>query len=226
MTILYEEFRPHAEYFAKILGSDIDVVSNYIELTHKLRERPDEVLVVFGPGTPLSEAVTFASDSRMSQPHLGVLLLRPRLDVGVMTEALRAGVREVLDAADAEGIVNAGARSVELSARMLGASSPPALRVSEDGEQPPPMGRVITVFAAKGGCGKTTSPPTSPWRWPTGGPRRVCLIDLDLAFGDVAIMLQLAPDSDDRRRHRGRRPHRRDRSPHAADPVPPRDWTC
>jgi pilus assembly protein CpaE len=193
MTILYEEFRAHAEHFAAILGTETHTVSNYTELTHRLRERSDEMLVVFGPGTPLSEAVMFASDVRVSRPHLGVLLLRPHLDVRVMTEALRAGVREVVDASDTEGIVAAGARSIELSLHMLGTSTPPVARAAEDGDAPPPAGRVITVFAAKGGCGKTTIATNLAVALAETG-RRVCIVDLDLAFGDVAIMLQLVPE--------------------------------
>ena len=54
--------------------------------------------------------------------------------------------------------------------------------------------RVITVFAAKGGCGKTTIATNLAVALADGGQRRVCLIDLDLAFGDVAIMLQLDPE--------------------------------
>jgi Flp pilus assembly CpaE family ATPase len=53
---------------------------------------------------------------------------------------------------------------------------------------------VVTVFAAKGGCGKTTLATNIAVALAAGGARRVCLIDLDLAFGDVAIMLQLIPE--------------------------------
>jgi pilus assembly protein CpaE len=52
---------------------------------------------------------------------------------------------------------------------------------------------VVTVFAAKGGCGKTTLATNIAVALAAGGSRRVGLIDLDLAFGDVAIALQLFP---------------------------------
>jgi pilus assembly protein CpaE len=54
--------------------------------------------------------------------------------------------------------------------------------------------RIITVFAAKGGCGKSTLATNLAVALAAGGSRRVGLIDLDLAFGDVAIMLQLVPE--------------------------------
>jgi pilus assembly protein CpaE len=193
MTILYEEFRPHAQHFSTMLGPNVTIAASYDELLAKLDENPDELLVVFGPGTPLSEAVAFASEQRLDQPHLGVLLLRPHLDVGVMSEALRSGVREVLDANDPNAIIQASARSYELSVRMRGAA--PVAHVGETDENGESVGegRVITVFAAKGGCGKTTIATNLAVALAAAG-RRVCIVDLDLAFGDVAIMLQLVPE--------------------------------
>jgi pilus assembly protein CpaE len=54
-------------------------------------------------------------------------------------------------------------------------------------------GRVVTVFSAKGGCGKTTLATNLAVALADRGRRQVCLLDLDLAFGDVAIALQLFP---------------------------------
>jgi pilus assembly protein CpaE len=56
-----------------------------------------------------------------------------------------------------------------------------------------PEGRVVTVFSAKGGCGKTTIATNLGAALANGGQARVCLVDLDLAFGDIAIALQLVP---------------------------------
>ena len=55
-------------------------------------------------------------------------------------------------------------------------------------------GRIITVFAAKGGCGKTTLATNLAMVLHDCGPHRVCLLDLDLEFGDVASMLDLRPE--------------------------------
>jgi pilus assembly protein CpaE len=49
------------------------------------------------------------------------------------------------------------------------------------------------VFSAKGGCGKTTLATNLAVALADRGRRQVCLVDLDLAFGDVAIALQLFP---------------------------------
>jgi pilus assembly protein CpaE len=53
---------------------------------------------------------------------------------------------------------------------------------------------VLTVFSPKGGVGKTTMSVNLALALNDNGTNRVCLVDLDLAFGDVAITLQMIPE--------------------------------
>jgi len=53
-------------------------------------------------------------------------------------------------------------------------------------------GKILTVFSAKGGVGKTTVATNLSAQLAKIG-HKVCLVDLDLAFGDVAIALQIFP---------------------------------
>jgi pilus assembly protein CpaE len=55
------------------------------------------------------------------------------------------------------------------------------------------QGRVVTVFSPKGGVGKTTTAVNLALALTEKGARKVCLVDLDLAFGDVAITMQVFP---------------------------------
>jgi pilus assembly protein CpaE len=190
MTVLYEPLRQQAQHLAMLVGGDIHTAVTLDEVATLINTDRDELLVIFGPGVPLSEAVSFASAQRVVRPALGVVLLRPHLDLGVLSEALRAGVREVADINDPAAVLAACARSQNLSRQIRGGPT----RVAEAENGPAPDGRVITVFAAKGGCGKTTLATNLAISLAQGGSRRVCIIDLDLAFGDVAIMLQLVPE--------------------------------
>ena len=52
-------------------------------------------------------------------------------------------------------------------------------------------GRVYSVFSTKGGCGRTTIATNLAFALHAVG-KRVCLLDLDLGFGDVATTLRLS----------------------------------
>ncbi len=92
-------------------------------------------------------------------------------------------MREVVPAGDHAALAAACRRSYEVSRRML---APPPREEST-------LGQIVTVFAAKGGCGKTTLAINTGVALARQTGARVCVMDLDLAFGDVAISLQLAP---------------------------------
>jgi pilus assembly protein CpaE len=143
--------------------------------------------VVLGPSIDQGAACRLAEVMRVSRPSLGIILVRQRIDTAVLAEALRAGVREVVDARDLSGL-NAAVRrwrSVATAIEERVAGRTIDLRDTS--------GRVVTVFSAKGGCGKTTLATNLAAALADRGRREVCLVDLDLAFGDVAIALQLFP---------------------------------
>lgn len=190
MTILYEPHRRDAQQIAQLLGSDAHTAATPADLAALLTQYPGEHLAVLGAGVELGDALAIAAEYRVSRPSLGVILIRDRLDVGLLGEAIRAGVREVVATSDPAGLLAACARSLEVS-RQMAPSTPRRPGVPGVAEFD---ARVITVFAAKGGCGKTTLATNIAVALASGGARRVGLIDLDLAFGDVAIMLQLVPE--------------------------------
>jgi pilus assembly protein CpaE len=185
MTLLVEPNPELAQTLAFAVGGQVTVIDAVHEVTRQLEQDPSELLVVLGPQVEQSLAFGLAEDLRLNRPHVGVVLLRRRVDVVIMGHALRAGVREVVDPEDLTALGAACSRSIEISRRHAGTSG-----LSADAT---PEGRVVTVFSAKGGCGKTTVATNLAASLAAGGEARVCIVDLDLAFGDVAIVLQLVP---------------------------------
>lgn len=55
-------------------------------------------------------------------------------------------------------------------------------------------GRIVTVFSPKGGTGKTVVATNLAAAFAKDGKRKTLLIDLDLQFGDAAIMLGIEPE--------------------------------
>jgi pilus assembly protein CpaE len=162
-----------------------DIVDELADLETHLPRNPETLLVVIGATVDLDQALTFTAYQRVQRPVVGVLLLRRGLDPDTLARAMRAGVREVVDELDVEGIRNSAARSVDLSKALS-----TTMRVSGDVTQ---RAKIITVFAGKGGCGKSVVATNLAAALSADGSRRVLLADLDLQFGDVAIMLQLPP---------------------------------
>ncbi|WP_432880144.1 AAA family ATPase [Kribbella sp. CA-245084] len=168
-------------------GDDVLSVERLDDVLRALMDDPAEDLVVVGPRIAPDEALGFAAHLRLERPTTGVILVREHVDVELLTEALRAGVREVVSAGDTASLVAACERSRALSERARA-----ELRSPYDVD-PGQRGKVVTVFAAKGGCGKTTIAVNLAAALATVEDQQVCLVDLDLAFGDVAISVQLDP---------------------------------
>jgi pilus assembly protein CpaE len=163
-----------------------DVVTSLEALRQHLEADPAEDTVVLGPTVDQTAAFRIAEQLRIWRPALGVILVRSRVDTGLLAEAMRAGVRDVVGERNIAGLHDAVRRTKGLAA---------AMREQAPGNAAPgrPRGRIITVFSAKGGCGKTTLATNMAAALADRGRREVCLVDLDLAFGDVAIALQLFP---------------------------------
>jgi Flp pilus assembly CpaE family ATPase len=143
---------------------------------------PHETLVIIGPRAVTADALAFAASLRMARPAVGVILARRDVDVELLMRALQSGVRDVVQVGDDPAMAAACRRSYEVTRRML---APPPDQETKPGE-------IVTVFGAKGGCGKTMLAVNLAVAIATQGAR-VCVVDLDLAFGDVAISVQLDP---------------------------------
>ena len=149
--------------------------------------------LVLGTNISEHEAFAVADYLRLHRPSLGVILVRNDVTTPLLQEALRAGLLDVLDRRDTIGLQSAIKRSAHLAAARRDQTPDQGVPAPAIVEQPPRRGRVITVFSAKGGSGKTTLATNLAATLADRGRRDVCIVDLDLAFGDVAITMQLFP---------------------------------
>jgi MinD-like ATPase involved in chromosome partitioning or flagellar assembly len=176
-----------SEELMQYLGSEVRTADDLSAAARLLDGDPAETLVVIGPHAPADEALGFASAMRMVRPAVGVILVREQADLALLNKALQSGVREVVQADDHAALAAACRRSRDVSWRILAATT-------TEHTGPKTDGKVITVFTAKGGVGKTMIAVNLGVVLARGGDNRVCVVDLDLASGDVAISLLLDPE--------------------------------
>ncbi len=188
MAVIVDLDPAGADTLNAALGGEALVLTSVDELRRHLDVQLDEDCVIVGPSVDQGTALALAESMRVTRPSLGFVLVRRRIDTSVLGEALRAGVREVVEERDIAGLSTAVRRT-----RALARAMRESVESTENFEQAGPRGRVITVFSAKGGCGKTTVSTNLAAVLADRGKRQVCLVDLDLAFGDVAIALQMFP---------------------------------
>jgi pilus assembly protein CpaE len=148
------------------------------ESTHRLRlDEPDVVLHTVLGRAHLAEELA-AIRSATAAP---VVLLAEEDDPGLLDEALDAEVADVIVLPQATERVAFTVRNV-------------ARRVGPNGDARSRRARVVTVFSPKGGTGKTVISTHLAAALAKHRRARTLLADLDLQFGDAAIMLGLEPE--------------------------------
>ncbi len=175
------------------LGMRAEPLESIDALEARLQGAP--TVVVLGPSC--ARADVLADLARMLQAHreIGTILVTDELSTDLLQTALRSGVNDVLAApVDAEQLAQAITRvadGLEVAAfTRPGDGSGEVGGPDDDGE----LGKVITVFSTKGGAGKSVIAANLAVvlaRRSTDKP--VVLVDADLQFGDIAVMLKLAP---------------------------------
>ncbi|WP_148614633.1 AAA family ATPase [Nocardioides rubriscoriae] len=181
MPVLVEPDAPTVTSLLKAMPSGAHGVNTPDRMMAWLDQHPDEYVVVLGPDVALDVALGICEDLRTSRPTVSVVLVVRTLDTPTLTQAMKSGARDVIQSDDVAAVGTAIRHAHELYEALRGPAG--ALHV----------GRVVTVFSPKGGVGKTTMAVNLALALTAGGARKVCLVDLDLAFGDVAITMQLFP---------------------------------
>ena len=143
------------------------------------------VVAVFGPG--FASPIGFQHVHRVTSSNsmLGVVFAVYELSTDVLQQALRAGARDA--------VVIGGEASLNQSVDRVGEllSGAATSRVQSPASRAGAPGRLISVFSTKGGVGKTCVAINVAAAMAKRSTEPVVLIDGDLQFGDVSVMLSL-----------------------------------
>jgi pilus assembly protein CpaE len=157
------------------------------ELVQHLRPgRP--VVAVFGPGLAVPYGFQQVNRLVSAYPELGAVFAVAEVTTEVLQYALRAGARDTVAVTETAVLSQSVARVGEL----LSGASPRVPAVQEVRGTP---GRLIAVFSTKGGVGKSTIAINMAVSMARRSGERVALVDGDLQFGDVAVLLGLPPQN-------------------------------
>ncbi|HWD45857.1 MAG TPA: P-loop NTPase [Actinomycetota bacterium] len=193
-VLIVEPYEKYATWLANALSGLTDRVVRAADPDEAMAavaaEGKDVLAAIFGPSIADRDALALAGALQQGAPDVSVLLIRRQESGELIRQALRVGVKDVLaSTSDETAIRTAAARAIEIARTLrgrLGGGAP-----TDAGDERAP-GKVATVFSSKGGCGKTFLATNLAVALSRGGAE-VALVDLDLHFGDVAIMLHLFP---------------------------------
>src|SRR4051812_1274463 len=104
MTAIVDLDATIAETLRAALGADAVVLPSMDALSRHLETQLGEDTVVVGPTVDLRSALDLAISMRLARPSLGVVLVRRRVDASVLGDALRAGVRDIVEERDLSGV--------------------------------------------------------------------------------------------------------------------------
>ena len=170
------------------LGNAVSSFALIDELVPHLNGEP--VVLVLGPSCASDGTLNLVERLIHGHRELGAILVAEELTTNLLQLALRAGVKDVLASpADDQQLHDA----IDRIAGSL--SSSPSMPLTDeplfdgDGE----LGQVVTVFSTKGGAGKSVIATNLGVTLAQRSDKPVCLVDADLQFGDIAVMLKLSP---------------------------------
>ncbi len=144
-------------------------------------------MVILGPSYASEEALEGVKTLRYQDPSIISLVVADSVTASLLRAAMRVGVSDVLEAPLTEEKIEQAI--VQFSSDVLHAPRAPAVASAPVGN----AGQVITVMSAKGGSGKTVTATNLAVLLTREPDAKVCLVDADLQFGDVCLVLQLEP---------------------------------
>jgi len=148
--------------------------------------QPDIALVAVEE--PVARALQTVEALALGQPRWPVIVISSKTDRESMRKAMRAG---------ADDYVSRSAVAEELRSAIVSLARREREAVGAAGGDRGAMhrtGTIVSVFGSKGGIGKTTLATNLSAGIALESRTRVALVDLDLQFGDVALVMDIRPE--------------------------------
>lgn len=148
-----------------------------------------QLVLVLGPSQAQEGTLEQVADLVRAEPGTGALLVLAEPDTTILRLALRAGLDDAVPLARMEEDLVPAIRELGRQLRSATASQRETQRSAKEATR----GRITSVFSPKGGVGRSVVAVNLAVSFAARTRRRVVLIDADPQFGDVCVMLRLAP---------------------------------
>jgi len=170
----------------ELAGITAAPVTTVDEVMHDLV--PGEpAVVLFGASLANDRGFDAVQHVTRAFPDVGVVMLAEELTLPLLQAALRAGVRDAV-------AIDAGEAQIRQAIERVGeALEAIANRAAAAAAGPTQLGKVVVAFSTKGGVGKSVVATNLATVLATEAKGRVALVDADLQFGDVAVLLGIPP---------------------------------
>jgi pilus assembly protein CpaE len=177
-----------AARLAMLVGVGTASYTTIDEFAARLDGNP--VVAILGPTFVDPIELTAAEQLLAARREVAAVMITDELSTDLLQRALRAGVKDVLQSpVEANDLLMAVERVGRTVGPVSGVTTPSAHGDDDEGE----LGRVVMVFSTKGGSGKSVIASNLAVLLAQRSERPVVLVDADLQFGDVAVMLKLTP---------------------------------
>lgn len=170
---------------------DIEVVGDAEngEIALKLAKRLTPDIILMDINMPVMDGITATEKIAMEVPAAGIVIMSVQGEQEYLKKAMMAGAREyMIKPFSSDELVQTIRRVNDFEKRRR-----IQLVTGSKGPRPRREPKIITVFSTKGGVGKTTIGTNLAVSIARETGSRVALVDLDLQFGDVAVMLNVLP---------------------------------
>ncbi len=163
-------------------GHKVFTARNVTDAQRRLVEETVD-LAVLDPAFATESGVSDGGQLLQVDPELPLVLVAASPDMTVLRAALRVGYRDVVDAP-------VDRQKMEAMLSLIEEEADRVVRMETKAQ----IGRVVTIMSPKGGAGKTVTAANVGLQlamW--SEPNRVVIMDADLQFGDISLVMQVDP---------------------------------